>query len=472
MFQLLASFLSLIVFLSGNAIYFFMPRNTYAATPFTSAYVTMSNSRLSYKAQVNAAISSSTLATIKNSGSLDTDTKNLFPEDDVCFNGSAGNGCIGNAVHNVTSILDDTNFIFETAVSTGGGDYIVASQTARLTVTFTPATSVPSGGYIRVKIPAATSDHSNGIPDTTGFDAASLTTSNINTYITPTGFTKSATTLSTSAGYHTILMTLSSALNSGTEYSFIIGDSSDTTKRFINPSADMSSHTRGDAETFGIVLQTENSSSLVLDQVTSRVAPIDGVFVSATVEQTITYTINDANNGYSGDIAVSTDVTQCRASGSWTTTTASTATTVPFGSIVTPDSFYQVAQTHYVVTNAEDGFALTVVADGEMSKDGAGITTIPHTACDSSCTDTSPAAWTNASNNGLGYTLGNITGSEASFTYSNGYKPFSTTARTIMSKATKSSGSRIAMCYRLSVDAVQDTGYYYNKLTYVATPKF
>lgn len=471
--KIISLVLSLLILISSNLVYLFSsPRSVSAAIPFTSAYATMSNSRLSYKAQVNAAISNSTQAVVKSTGSLDTETKNLFPNDTICFNGSSSNGCIG-ATRTVSSIADDTNFLFSSAVTTGGGDYIVASQTARLTVTFTPATAVASGGFIRVKIPAATSDHTNSIPDTTGFDANKLTTGNINSYITPTSFTKSATTLTTAANYHTILMTLSSALSAGSEYSFIIGDASDTTFRFINPSSDMSTHTRGNAVTYGIVVQTETSTSLVLDQLTLKVAPIDGVFVSANVEQYITYTINDASNGYSGDIPITTDVTQCRGSGSWTTTTASTATTVPFGSISSMDAFYKVAQSHYILTNAEAGFSLTVVADGTMSKDGGGVTTIPHTTCDAgTCTDTSPGAWITATNNGLGYTLGNITGTEASFTYSSGYKPFSTTAREIMSKASKTSGSRIAVCYQLSVDPTQDTGYYFNKLTYVATPKF
>lgn len=471
------SIFSIFVFFSVQLSYLFTPTVTYAATPFTTAYVTMSNSRLSYKAQVNAAISGSTQATVKNSGSLDTDTQNLFPGDSVCFNGASGNGCIG-VPRTVNSIIDNTNFVFNSAVTTGGGDYIVSTQTARLTFSFKPATSVASGGYIRVKIPSATSNHSNGIPDIDGFDANALTNANINTYITPTGFTKTGSTLSNSAGYHEIVMTLSSALNAGTDYSFVIGDASNAIYRFINPSANMSTHTRGNADIYGILIQTETAGNLVLDQANVKVAPIDGVFVSATVEQTLTYTINDSGNGYGGNIASSTDVTQCRASGSWNTTSASTATAVPFGSIMTPDSFYRVAQTHYVVTNASSGFSLTVVASsgaagGQMSKDGAASPTIPHTTCDAGCSDISFGAWNTATGHyGLGYTLGNITGSEASFNHSQGYKPFSTTAREIMSKNTKTSGSRIAVCYQLSVDPMQDTGYYYNKLTYVATPRF
>ena len=63
-------------------------------------------------------------------------------------------------------------------------------------------------------------------------------------------------------------------------------------------------------------------------------------------------------------------------------------------------------------------------------------------------------------------------GADAAFVYTSGYKPFSTSAITIMSKAGKTSSSQIATCYQLSVDSTQDTGYYKDKLTYIATPKF
>lgn len=473
-----------ILFIFFQLSYYFLlasPTIVKAETPFTTAYTTLSTSRFSYKAALSVAIAANVpYATIATSGQSDNNTGNLFDNDTICINGYSGgsaNGCVASTTYTINSIPDSSHFGFTPsngANTASIGDFIVATQAARITVTFTPTTTVPSGGFVKVVIPAATSNYANGIPDSTGFDTGLLTTGNINTYTT-TSFTKTATTMTYSSGIQTITMTLGTGgIVSGTSYTITIGDVSDTHYRFVNPSPSGTSHTRGVADSYSVVLQSEDSVNIVQDKNTMKIAPIDGVLVSANVEMTITYTINDASNGYSGNVGSAVNVSQCSAT-TFTTTSASTATAVPFGSISGLDTqFYQVGQTHYVVTNAEAGFDLTVVADGPMYKDGGGVTSIPHTTCAASpCTDTSPAAWTDyAGYNGLGYTLGNITGTEAAFTYTNGYKPFSTTARTIMSKATKSSGSRIASCYRLSVDTAQDTGYYYNKLTYVATPKF
>ncbi|MCR4326250.1 MAG: hypothetical protein NUV52_01185, partial [Candidatus Roizmanbacteria bacterium] len=100
-----------------------------------------------------------------------------------------------------------------------------------------------------------------------------------------------------------------------------------------------------------------------------------------------------------------------------------------------------------------------------------GGSTIPNGACNGTCTSSTAAIWTTASSNGFGYTLGNITGTDASFT--SNFKIFdAVNAQTIATKVTGTSGSRIATCYMLSVDVSQATGYYFNQLTYVATPRF
>ena len=338
------------------------------------------------------------------------------------------------------------------------GTAVVSTQSARLTVTFTPRTSIASGGYLRLSVASATSNYADGITDNTGFDVNKLTTGNINTYITPTGFTKSGSTMTYGAGYNAILMTLTSALTAGSSYSFVVGDASDPLYRFINPAPAGTTHTRGVADSYSIILQSEDSSNNAQDKTIMKVAPVDGVLVSATIEETISYTI----------AAVSTSTSACGA----TTSVTTTATAVPFGSILNVDTFYDAAQTHAITTNSSNGYVLTTQYDQALSLDGAGVTTIPDTSCDSSCSTGTPGAWATATNNGFGYTLANITGTDAAFTNATGYKPFSASAVTIMSKASSTTGSQIYSCPRLTVDSAQQTGTYFNKLTYIATPKF
>jgi len=431
------------------------------ALNFTQAYTTMSNSRFSYYAKVGTTTSANaTNVVIASSGNPDNNTANIFPNDILCFNNPASNGCSSQTTYTVASTPTSTQIGVTSAIADAltAGTAVVSTQSARLTVTFTPRTSVPSGGYIRLSIASATSNYSDGIPDNTGFDVNKLTTGNINTYVTPTGFTKSASTLTYGSGYNVILMTLSSALTAGSSYSFVVGDASDTTSRFINPAPAGSTHTRGIADSYSIILQTEDSSNNPQDKTITKVAPVDGVFVSATVEETISYTI----------AGVSTSTSACGA----TTSVTTTATTVPFGSIVNTDTFYNAAQTHAITTNSSNGYTLTTQYDQALSLDGAGVTTIPDTSCDSSCSTGTPGTWSTATNNGFGYTLANISGTDAAFTNASGYKPFSASAVTIMSKASSTSGSQIYSCPRLSVDTAQQTGTYFNKLTYIATPKF
>ena len=181
------------------------------------------------------------------------------------------------------------------------------------------------------------------------------------------------------------------------------------------------------------------------------------------------YQINDAGNGYGGNIAASTNVAQCNG-GSFTTSVATSPYAVPFGSILNMDTFYRAAQSHYVVTNAANGYSLTVKSDGPLSTLGGGAT-IANGSCDGSCTSSAAGAWSSASNNGFGYTLGDITGTDTAFPSS--FRLFDdATPREIMSNSSQTNGSRVALCYQLSVDATQTASYYFNKLTFVATPRF
>ncbi|MCR4330079.1 MAG: hypothetical protein NUV65_06065 [Candidatus Roizmanbacteria bacterium] len=455
--------------IKGSLFFFgFFAIFAFSATPahaqvlnFTQAYTTLTNSRLSYYAKVGTTTgANATNVIIANSGNPDNNTYNIWPNDVLCFNNPASNGCSSQATYTVASTPTSTQIAVTSAIANAltAGTAVVSTQSARLTVTFTPRTAIASGGYIRLSVASATSNYNDGIPDNSGFDVNKLTTGNINTYVTPTGFTKSAATLTYGAGYNVILMTLSSALNAGSSYSFVVGDVSDTTLRFINPAPSGTTHTRGIADSYSIILQTEDSSNNPQDKTITKVAPVDGVFVSATVEETISYTIAGVN--------VSTS-----ACGT-TTSVTSTASSVPFGSIINTNTFYDAAQTHAITTNSANGYVLTAQYDQALSLNGAGVTTIPDTSCDTSCTTGTPAAWATATNNGFGYTLANITGTEAAFTNASGYKPFSSSAVTIMTKSSSTSGSQIYSCPRLSVSTSQQTGTYFNKLTYVATPKF
>ncbi|MCR4326798.1 MAG: hypothetical protein NUV52_04040 [Candidatus Roizmanbacteria bacterium] len=452
-------------------------------SPFYDPYITMSNSRFSFRAALSGAHSSgASILTIATAGSADFDeeTHNLFPGDILCLTSTALAGCQNQTTYQVNnSVAADTVGITPAlAANLLATDQLVASQSGTLTVTFQPQNSVESGGHVLLTVPSSTSLYQDGIPDATGWDSALLpadllagTGCSGNACFTSSGFTVSAVSLSnTGSGTHTINITTSSVLDQGTFYSFTFGHASNQTLQFINPVPQGTSHTRGLADSYANELKTTNASgSLVYNITLIRMAPQDGVFVSANIEESITYQINDSGNGYSGNIGASTNVTQCNG-GSFTTGAASTPYAVPFGSILNMDTFYRVAQSHYVVTNAANGYSLTVISDGPLETLG-GAASIANGTCDGACSSSSAAAWVTAGNNGFGYTLGNITGTDASFT--SNFRLFDDAIpREIMANAAQTTGSRAAMCYQLSVDPTQATGYYFNKLTFVATPRF
>ncbi len=450
-----------------------LPQPTYAVvTNFSAGNVTLSNSRLSYRGMVGTASSASdnkfTVSASPASPATDANTSDLFINDVVCFNNPSSNGCASQTTYTVNSVPTSLQFNVSAAVAnamTAGTD-VVATQSARWTVTFTPRTQVPSGGFLRLTIPNTGTTINDGISDSGGFDSSKLTTSNINAAITPTGFTKSATTLTTNASVSTvILMTLSSVLAAGTSYSFVMGDASDTTLRFINPSPASSSHTAGVADTYSLTLQSEDASNNALDKTIFKVAPVDGVQVSATVEQTISYTI----------AGVATSTSACGT----TTGVTTTATSVPFGSITSFNAFTDAAQTHTITTNATAGYTLTTQYDQQLTRVGGGGTAIPDTVCDlGPCTTAGSRKWNTTSTNGFGYSLANVSGTDAAFTNISCadavacYKPFSSSAVQIMSNAGTVSASQIYMCPRLNVASTQPAAIYVNTLTFIATPRF
>lgn len=455
-----------------------------AATPFTQAYTTMSNSRFSYKARVGSSTvpQNTSLVTIVTSGQSDNDTNNLFIGDVVCFNNpDAGtkDGCQGQATYTVDSVPSGSEF--NTATNLSGaltiGTAVVATQSGRMTLTFKPNTLVPSGGYLRITIPAATANYADGIPDSGGFDSAKLPSNLIggdsspqtggscgtDVCVTPTGFTVSTATLSSAASAHTVLIGIGSTLASGVQYSVALGHSSDATLRFLNPSPSGTSHQRGVSDSLSVVLQSETSGNTALDSTTTKVNPVDGVFVSANVELTLSYTISGRTSPAVG----------CGK----TSVQSSTATAVPFGSISSFASFYDMSQTHTLTTNAYGGYILQAYQDGPLTTTNG--STIPNTVCDSACTTTSSTEWNTTSNYGFGYSLQNVSGGTTPFNWNDSARtfnarPFPTSSSpiTIFSNTAPANGHSLYTCYRLNVANTFTAGLYYNKLTYIATPIF
>ena len=204
------------------------------------------------------------------------------------------------------------------------------------------------------------------------------------------------------------------------------------------------------------------------DSADTRVAIIDDVVVTASVDTTFTFTVSGVANGQ----AVNGDATN--------TATSTTATTLPFETL-TPGTAKVLAQDLAVTTNAANGFSVTIQEDQNLtSATGADIDTF----IDGANTAT-PAAWqapagTLGSENTYGHF--GITSEDADLNsdefgtalYAGNFN----TAREIFSHTGPADGSTAnqgatRIGFKIEIDALQEAGNdYTNNLTYVATPTF
>jgi hypothetical protein len=494
MVKKLRKFILLIfIFTQASYLYFFkipalIPGET---ASFTNASDTLSNARLSYRAGVDTGAASSSTVKIDTSGNADNDTDHLFPKDVVCFAGGNLDGCYSQSLYTVANIIDTDDFNFTPPLggtALDANDYVIATQSAIHTVAFTLANAVPSNGDIFITIPAVniTGKTNDYFPDTNssiatnGFDRGGVDSANISVSSSGCDNNWDSTEIVTSgdaSNDHTIRIDRNTnSCTAGATITVTIGD---TSKKLINPAPINTGHTQGTADVYTLNVKTRDGSDNLIDQSNIKVAVIEGVLVSATVQETLTVTVAGVSTGTSSVCGQTTDVT-------------TTATSVPWGTIATFATFQEAAQTVTVSTNADAGYNVKAEENDQMGKDGkvctgagAGesISCLQDTTCDgAACDEDTSADWTSTGAYGLGFSLANISGSDASFLYNESSRTFSSrqfadqevpeTKQNIMANGGPAASSQIYLCYRLNVSATQPSGYYYNKVQLTATATF
>jgi len=328
--------LSLFVLIYFSFVKFTIPLKVFAASTLTNASATLSNPRLSFRGQPTVGNSGSSAVTISGSGQPDVNTNHLFPNDTVCFTNAGINGCIGSKNYSVGSIVDSTNFSLSSTltnnVDTAG--YVVATESGNITLTFTLVSVIPTGGDIFIDIPVASSGNVNdGIPDagssntTNGFDFNKLEPTSVNVSSSGGTCTGGWNTPSVASASGTITITKATASCTGATITIVIPN-------MVNPSPFTSGHTQGSADNYKITVDTRDGSSNVLDTGSLAVAPVEGVLISATIDQSLSFTVSGV---------ASTSGTLCGVTRTGSSI-ATTATTVPWGTISTPNTFFDAVQ--------------------------------------------------------------------------------------------------------------------------------
>ena len=466
------------------------------AANLTGASVTMGNSRMSYKAPISSGSAGSSLITISGAAP-DTTTKHVFPGDAICFTDAGNNVCRDNKTYTVASVPTDTTFNLTAPLTTAltATDFAVATQSGTWTITFTTVSAVPIGGKIIVTIPAndanTTAQNNNGIPDsaatiaTNGFDMNILAAANatVTAGCTPTdwGTAGVATSITVGGGG------LTDSTISWTRANTICTGGSTITISIASPPgianpAPITGHAQGTADSYGVAIATTDGTS-TLDSAAPKVAPVEAVLISGTVDETLSFTVGGLAAG-----------TYC--SGSQTITT--TPTSIPWGHFAASNTFYYAAQTLTVSTNAASGYVVTIQENDQMGKNGnvctgtapsgdftfGSGTCIRDTVCETSnCSESTASDWiTAASYPGLGYSLASISGTDAPFFFNELTRAWSAkqladreggeTAATIMNNSGPVSAKSIYVCYKITIPGTQPAGYYYNIAKYTATATF
>lgn len=436
----------------------------------------LSSSQFSYYGGVGIGTSADdSILNIDTSTSFPSQTtNNLFVGDTI----SVGIG--GSQSTYVVKDIGDTSTIFlnvgisANAITPGGS--IIATRSAVHTVSFEPQVNA-AGGVWQVLIKSTsglTSENSSdGIPDQRGFDLGTLTADAVTCPWGATasvGTTTAATLGSNTSYYHVISCTLGAGITNpvgtGATGTIIIGVGD---SMMINPSPSNTPLLEGNANIFSFVLRHRRSDGFIIEQTPGKIAVVESVRVTATIDPTLTFYIDNigVTDPSSAACGVGTTLN--------TTATFTTGDKVIFGSLEL-NNFNQLAQRLSCVTNAASGYVVTAYEAGTMKNINTS-TTLPDTACNGgACNVTTAAPWATVSNSlsEFGYTMTSL-GASIPFVEGN-FKPFGigfTNAQPVMiNPHTPLDTESANVCYRISIINVQEAGDYEAKIVYTATATF
>lgn len=469
-------------------------KSTFLAQPLTSAPPTsvkdvLSTSQLSYFARLGTGNSiNDTIIRINvvSGTNPSATTNNLFVGDTLGIGMTNLGGIL--TTYTVRDIGNTAQIEINTGLGSSNaytGLAVIATRSAIHTVYFTPKTSIAGGAWqFLVKATSRTGEVQNdGIPDQQGFDFGQdigSTTTGLGTRLKTADVTcpfgsasVGTTTVISSNSYHIITCNLDAGVTNPIDVgvTMLVGRDLASGSQLINPAPALS-HTEGQAnssaDTYVFYIRHLDGSDVVIDADTiqGRIAVVESVRVTATVDPTLTFIIDNTGVG--------TGSTACSNSAFGANANNTTADSVAFGSL-TLGAFNNLAQRLQATTNAKNGYTVTVYQADQMKNISTG-TTLPDGDCDGSCTTSTAAAWaTDTTNSGWGYTVQNLTIGTTIFAAPN-YKIFgegASAAQTLISNtATPTQTETAYVCYRLVASTTQEAGNYENKLVYTATATF
>lgn len=379
--------------------------------------------------------------------------------------------------YTVAGIVDSLNFTITTvmaAADTTNNDPIYLKVRPTHTVSFTTKTAVPNG-FFQILIPADATTPNDGNPDDQGYDfgAGTVTVTApadvgaTYDFVTGVSTASGATGCTSPVNYHCFEVHYSGLGAPTTALSLTIGSGADTP---IAPAA--GDVTLGTAETYPIIIknfgnQANPNSASPTDLTSIKVAHIEAVRVTATVDPTISMTI--CGDTDCADTLVNPGDTVDGEVLSSNTGGTSNATSVALGVLDLLNPRLQ-AQEVAVATNGTSGYVLTAIDDGNMRR---GTDTID----DNVTPPTVPAVLNTVGTEAYGIhpsgadvTTGTWgTGSAAANKYSG---TDSTTSVTLASHSSPTAAVKTFVTYKANISPITPQGDYAHSINYIATATF
>lgn len=354
------------------------------------------------------------------------------------------------------------------------GDTVVVPITAMHTIQFTTQTTIPNGGKIIITFPG--SGDNSASPSATTFAFNGLTSGNASSNIQ----TNNATTCTWTVAAPSITCATNASIAGGTTITFLIGcaaasGASCTTQapRLINPTKSVTNNASGlavnqtTADNWRINVQTQDTpgnGSTVLDQSTTTIGLIESVQIQASVDPTLTFSINGMTAAQNIN---SVGATGCP-NEAMNSGIASNATFVNLG-LLTSGKINLAGQYISISTNEAGGYSLTATSSGSLKEPSSGYAI------------NSPNAFNTMSAGTEEFGL-HACGSDANASFVPGssitggsgkvYWPTPTASVLIASHASVTAAIITGIEYAATVSGTTPAGIYNTVITYVATPTF
>ncbi|MEI8232809.1 MAG: hypothetical protein WCG44_03630 [bacterium] len=380
---------------------------------------------------------------------------------------------IGSSVdyYTVVTIADATNFTVDPvllATDDDANDPIYLRIRPTQTFTFTTTSALLDGSF-RILLPAdadGATVWTDGNPDDGGFDfTASPTVTGTN--VTGYAFAAGTGTVSAGAGcttpalYHCYDVGYTGTGAVGANISIVI-----STNAPIAPSP--GDTTEATAETYTYIVQNRNSAGVVVDSNKGRIALIEPVRVTATVDPTISMTICGDTDCAVQDVDPGDIVDGETLSNNTGGTSSGTA--VALGTLDLLAARLQ-AQKITVATNGSTGYALTAIDDGNLRRNADTIN-------DNVTPPTGPAVLNTPGTEAYGihpsgtHVNGTTWGTAGATT--NKYS--GTDTSNILTLVTYTTGPTVGVdtyvTYKANISPITAQGDYEHSLTYIATATF